>query len=147
MQVLAHRSDTVKPMENEIHNLENQNHLRQRLTAIQYHCTQESGTEPAFTGEYWDEKRSGLYRCIVCREALFDSTTKYDSGSGWPSFWQPISGDLLNRQVDSSRGMVRTELTCASCEAHLGHVFLDGPQPTGERHCINSACLTFETSS
>ena len=118
--------------------------LRQRLTPMQYHCTQEAGTERAFTGEYVDEKRAGTYRCVVCGEALFDSATKYDSGSGWPSFWEPLDESLVDRHVDQSLGMVRTEVTCASCGAHLGHVFPDGPRPSGERHCINSACLLLD---
>ncbi len=118
--------------------------LRQRLTPMQYHCTQEAGTERAFSGEYVDEKRAGTYRCVVCGEALFDSATKYDSGSGWPSFWEPLDESLVDRHVDQSLGMVRTEVTCASCGAHLGHVFPDGPRPSGERHCINSDCLLLD---
>ncbi len=118
--------------------------ISDRLTPMQYHCTQEAGTEQAFTGEYWDEKRAGTYRCVVCGEALFDSDTKYDSGSGWPSFWEPLTEGLVDNHQDTSHGMVRTEATCASCGAHLGHVFPDGPGAAGERYCINSACLVFD---
>ena len=118
--------------------------LRDRLSPMQYHCTQEAGTEQAFTGEYWDEKRAGTYRCVVCSEALFDSDTKYDSSSGWPSFWKPLTEGLVDNHQDTSRGMVRTEVTCASCGAPLGHVFPDGPPPTGDRYCMNSACLTLD---
>ena len=118
--------------------------IRDRHPPLQYHCTQAAGTEQAFTGEYWDEKRAGTYRCVVCGEALFDSDTKYDSGSGWPSFWEPLTEGLVANHQDTSHGMVRTEATCASCGAHLGHVFPAGPQPTGARYCMHSACLTLD---
>lgn len=117
--------------------------LRERLTPLQYHVTQESGTERAFTGDTWDNKTAGVYRCVVCDEELFSSETKYESGSGWPSFWQPLDGSNVETESDRSHGMVRTEARCGSCGAHLGHVFPDGPQPTGDRYCMNSASLLF----
>ena len=119
--------------------------LRERLTPEQYEVTQNAGTERAFTGIYHDTKDKGIYRCVVCDEALFDSETKYDSGSGWPSFYQPMDSDKVELHEDRSYGMVRTEVTCATCGAHLGHVFPDGPQPTGDRFCMNSASLNLET--
>lgn len=118
--------------------------LRTRLSPEEYHVTQQAGTERAFTGRYWDSKTSGVYRCVVCDEPLFTSQTKYDSGSGWPSFWEPIDQDKVERHVDRSHGMVRTEALCASCGAHLGHVFPDGPRPTGERFCMNSVSLKLD---
>lgn len=118
--------------------------LRERLTPLQWHVTQEAGTEPAFTGEYWDEHRTGTYRCVVCATPLFSSDTKYESGSGWPSFWQPVADDVVEVDTDTSHGMVRTEIRCARCRAHLGHVFPDGPRPTGLRYCTNSASLRLD---
>lgn len=120
--------------------------LLDRLTDLQYHVTQERGTERAFTGEYWETKDDGTYRCIVCDAPLFSSGTKFESGSGWPSFWQPISLDVVATKQDVSHFMVRTEVQCAKCGAHLGHVFSDGPDPTGERYCMNSASLRLETN-
>jgi len=117
--------------------------LRARLTPLQYHVTQEAGTEQAFTGDTWDQKQDGVYRCVVCDIDLFSSESKYESGSGWPSFWQPLSSDAVDTEIDTSHGMVRVEALCHSCGAHLGHVFPDGPEPTGDRYCMNSASMRF----
>ena len=122
--------------------------LRQRLTPLQWHVTQEAGTEQAFTGTYWDAKTPGLYRCVVCDTPLFRSDTKFESGTGWPSFWEPVTPDAVVTKTDSSFGMIRTEAECARCGAHLGHVFPDGPrQTTGLRYCMNSASLALLADS
>ncbi len=118
--------------------------LRTKLTPLQYRVTQEAGTERPFTGQYWNAKDEGTYHCVVCDAPLFASQTKYDSGTGWPSFWQPLDPARVAEHVDRSHGMVRTEAVCASCGAHLGHVFEDGPRPTGLRYCMNSASLRLE---
>ena len=117
---------------------------RESLTDDEYQVARQGGTERAFTGRYWDTKTPGTYRCICCGEALFDSETKYDSGSGWPSFYQPIESEAVATREDRSAMMVRTEVTCGHCDAHLGHVFPDGPAPTGQRFCLNSLSLNLD---
>lgn len=121
--------------------------LRARLTSEQYVVTQQAGTERAFTGKYWDTKDEGIYRCVVCGIELFTSDTKYDSGCGWPSFYQAIDESRITRKTDQTLGMTRIETESANCGAHLGHVFPDGPRPTGERFCMNSASLDLEKTA
>ena len=123
---------------------QNDEDWRQRLTPRQFEVTRRAGTEPAFTGEYWDCHDDGTYVCVCCDAPLFSSETKFDSGTGWPSFFQALTDDAVEEQVDQSHGMTRTEARCRNCGAHLGHVFPDGPRPTGLRYCMNSASLRLD---
>ena len=117
---------------------------RARLDPMQYQVARHAATERAFTGKYWDHFEPGTYNCVGCGTPLFESEAKFDAGCGWPSYWQPINSEVVERVVDKSHGMVRVEVRCNVCGSHLGHVFPDGPQPTGERFCINSAAIDFE---
>ena len=116
---------------------------REQLDATQYQVTRHAATERPFTGKYWDHWEQGQYKCVGCGTPLFESATKFDAGCGWPSYWQPINAEVIERVVDRSHGMVRVEVRCNQCGSHLGHVFEDGPEPTGERYCINSAAIDF----
>lgn len=126
------------------HDMKDQDKLKKELTPIQYHVTQEKGTEAPYTGEYYKNHEEGIYDCVVCGSPLFTSNEKYDSGCGWPSFYLPVSDSSIIETPDYSLGMARIEITCGNCGAHLGHVFDDGPKPTGLRYCVNSASLNFK---
>ena len=126
--------------------IKDEDEWKQQLSREQYHVIREHGTEPAFSGNYHDCKLNGIYRCAACGQPLFDSRQKYDSGSGWPSYWQPVNDEAVATHGDNRHGMARTEVHCSRCDAHLGHVFPDGPPPTGLRYCINSLSLQLDES-
>jgi len=141
-QTNANHSPTITNMSPKV--LKTEQEWQRQLTPEQYRVLRQKGTEPAFSGAFWNHRQPGRYRCAGCGAVLFESETKFDAGCGWPSFWAPAATNRVATALDRSHGMVRTEVLCATCGGHLGHVFDDGPQPTGLRYCINSAALTFE---
>jgi peptide-methionine (R)-S-oxide reductase len=137
-------STRLQPPEGPADSMADESDWRARLTPEQYRVARQGGTERAFSGAYWNNKATGMYHCVCCGSELFSSSTKFDSGTGWPSFWEGVSAGAITTHSDNSHGMLRTEIRCAKCGAHLGHVFDDGPTPTGQRYCVNSASLRFE---